>query len=111
MKHMAIACFALLALFAMSASAGEQARAPIINPVGGEYPLNQEITVTIRAEPGAVVIYTLDGSFPENGRGIRSESSLAVFILPPGDVTVKAVAVQPGRTMSHTRVARFTRSG
>ena len=102
----------ILALLGLSAaSAGERARTPIINPIGGEFPLNAEVTVSIRAEPGAIIVYTLDGGYPEHGRGIRTESHLITFTLPPGDVTVKAAAVKPGYAMSHTRIARFTRSG
>lgn len=86
---------------------------PLINPTGGSYGLNAKVTVSIRAQAGAGIVYTLDGSNPSGGRGgseIRVDADLVIFTLPDGDVTVKARAVRPDLPPSPVRVAVFTRS-
>ncbi len=101
-----------LCLAALAATAGEQTlAAPSITPTGGAYSLNAVVRVAIRSEPGTVVIYTLDDTSPEWNRGIRCDSNLASFDLPPGDVEVRAAAFRPGLPRSSVRVARFTRTG
>lgn len=84
---------------------------PLISPDGGHYDINQPVRVGIRAEPGAHIIYTLNGDFPSEGRGTRVENHITSFDLPPGDVTVMAIAVKPGLPRSPTARAEFTRSG
>lgn len=41
---------------------------PVISPLGGEH--MSPLTVTITAEPDAVVFYTLDGTKPTKTQGI-----------------------------------------
>ncbi len=84
--------------------------APVINPGGGNFPPNTTVRVSIRAERGAVVIYTLDGTMPDWNRGIRTESHLVFFTLPQGDVVVRAAAYRPNRGVGTVREACFTRS-
>lgn len=107
---------AALAVLAMAASTAECAetrrrppRPPTITPAGGEYDLNREVNVSIRAEPGADIVYTLDGTNPSETNGTRVRHHLAFFVLPPRDVTVKAAAVKPGYPRSVVRRAVFTR--
>lgn len=105
--------FLLLAAAAAPVQPGETQRpaAPAITPDGGDYPQNAAIRISIRSDPGSVVIYTLDGSDPGWTNGIRSESNLVFFDLPPGDVIVKAAAHRPGQPLGLTRIAKFFRSG
>ncbi len=84
---------------------------PVITPCGGQYGLNEPVTVAIRAEPGCSVIYTLNGQYPAPGRGIRVDNHLASFPLPPGDTTVLAIAVRTGLPPSSSAKAEFVRSG
>jgi hypothetical protein len=95
----------------IGAAAVKRPEPPVITPDGGSYGLNAVVRVSIRGEPGTRIVYTLDGSIPEEHRGIRTDSNLIFFDLPPGDVTVNAVAVAPGRGKSMARRAVFVRAG
>lgn len=86
-------------------------KAPVISPSGGHYDLNARVQVSIRAERGAEIVYTLNGDYPAPGRGTRIDGCLASFDLPPGDVTVMAIAVMPGLPSSPAARAEFIRSG
>lgn len=108
-----VALAILLAAASRAGETGSRRKAPAppnITPCGGEYDLNTEVRVSIRAEPGADIVYTLDGSNPSEANGVRVRHNLAFFILPPRDVTVKAAAVKPGYPRSTVRRAVFVRS-
>lgn len=111
LSHILVLLFLFSGIWPAIVQSGEASRpsAPSITPDGGRYPPNAPIRVSIRSEPGSVVIYTLDDSDPGWSNGIRSESNLVFFDLPPGDVVVKATTHSPGRPLSQTRVARFFR--
>lgn len=109
-KTVRIPLIMLLAATAWAASPARRPEPPIITPDGGHYDLNATVRVSIRAERGARIVYTLDGSPPEEHRGIKCESNAVFFDLPPGDVTVHAIAVRQGMPKSNARRAKFTRS-
>ena len=102
---------AVAAVTAGMGDAAQQRRpdAPGITPSGGTYPLNAKVRVSIRGEPGSQIVYTLDGQIPEYNNGIRSESNVVFFDLPPGDVTVKAASFRTGMPKSQVRRADFKR--
>lgn len=107
------ACAALL--LAATAAAGSlrpktTVAPPSIDPAGGRYDINATVMVTIRAESGAYLVYTLDGSIPVEGKSQRCGSNLVELELPLGDVTIKAIAKKPGLPPSSTRQAVFTRT-
>lgn len=112
-----IAAFAALSCLVLAlclAGFGDAAQprapdAPVITPAGGTYSLNARVRVGIRGEPGSRIVYTLDGSYPEYGTGIRCESNVVFFDLPPGDVTVQAAAFKSGLPRSAVRRADFVR--
>ena len=84
--------------------------APTITPTGGHYGINVSVMVAIRGESGSRIVYTLDGSIPTPSWGIKCDHNLVSVELPPGDVTVRAIAVKPGLPPSRTAKAVFTRS-
>lgn len=103
---------ALLASPFAGAGEGPALKPPIINPTGGAYAPNAPVAVSIRAEPGSAIIYSLDGSIPRPGKGIQVDHHLAFFDLPPGgEVRVRARAVRPGMRPSPVTEAIFTRGG
>ncbi|MCC8180950.1 MAG: chitobiase/beta-hexosaminidase C-terminal domain-containing protein [Planctomycetes bacterium] len=83
--------------------------APTINPVGGDYAANATIRISIRAKPGATIIYTTDDSLPTLSNGTQTDTNLVFINLPPGDVVVRAVAYRPGQQVSRVSVAEFYR--
>lgn len=103
----------LAALVVGWSAAGQSKRpgSPIITPSGGAYGLNAQIRVSIRSEPGSIIVYTLDGENPDYNHGTRTEANTVFFYLPAGDVTVKAVAIKPGLPKSIIRRADFVRRG
>lgn len=103
----------LLPFLAATSPAGERQtlRPPLISPRGGEYTLNEPVTVHIRSRPNTTLIYTLDGSIPTPGHGIRADHNAATFPLPPGDTTIRAIAVRKGFDPSPIAAAKFVRSG
>ena len=103
----AIVCVCLAA--AAQAASQRQLRAPLISPDGGSFGLNQSVTVTLRSEAGSQIIYTLDGTIPSHGNGIRVERDRVSLLLPPGDTTIRAIAVRAGFDTSPTAKAVFTR--
>lgn len=113
LKTYLLSLFFLALAVAGAASAGQSRRpaSPVITPSGGTYGLNAQVRVAIRGEPGSRIIYTLDGENPGHNHGIRCEANVVFFVLPAGDVTVKAVAVRPGLPKSSIRRADFVRSG
>lgn len=106
-----LACALVFALLATPSPAGDGPRLkpPRINPAGGCYPLGAEVRIAIRAEPGDIVIYTLDGTLPAWNRGIRSDSHLVFLNLPPGDVVVRAAAFRRGPGLGPVTEVVFTR--
>ena len=112
-KTLCIALF--LCLCHGLSAAGEEGlqtlRPPLISPRGGKYGLNEPVTVHIRSQPNTTLVYTLDNSFPSGGHGIRADHNVATFPLPPGDVTIRAIAIRKGFEQSPTAVAKFIRSG
>ncbi len=105
-----LAALAFLSL--AQAGEGQTLKPPIINPTGGAYAPNAPVTVSIRAEPGSTIIYSLDGSIPRPGKGIQVDHHLAFFDLPPGgEVRVRARAVRPGMQPGPVTEAIFTRGG
>jgi hypothetical protein len=110
-RTLLIAISLLAACFA-AAEAGTPRRSPpppMIEPAGGEYPLNARVTVVIRAEAGAELVYTLDGTAPGPANGVRVESGYEEISLPPRDVVIRAAAMRPGLPPGGTRQAVFTR--
>ena len=108
----ALVCVAGVALLAAVAEAGTpgRLRSPVISPGGGHHDLNAVVTVNIRCEANAGIVYTLDGTLPSETNGEYVDRNSVTFILPPGDVTVRAVAIRGGYERSPIRTARFTRS-
>lgn len=82
---------------------------PQITPAMGEFPLNARVNVIIRCEPGATVVYTLDGTTPGPYSGIHAKTNHVEIDLPQRDVVIRAAALLPGQPMSRVREARFTR--
>ena len=109
----AVVIAAFLALLGAGALAAPRktVEPPIITPDGGHYGLNATVRVAIRGESGSRLVYTLDDTLPEPHRGIRCDSNLVSFDLPPGDVIIHAIAIKPGLPPSKTSRAAFTRSG
>lgn len=101
-----------LGVFCACCAAGEsRPDAPAINPTGGRYAANASIRISIRAKPGATIIYTTDDSLPTLSNGVQTDSNLVFINLPPGDVVVRAVAHRPGQQVSRVAVAEFYRGG
>lgn len=92
------------------AATPRQLRSPIISPGGGHYDINATVTVNIRCEANARIVYTLDGTLPSETHGIHVDRNTVTIPLPPGDATVRAVAIRPGFQRSPIRTAEFTRS-
>lgn len=109
--RLAVLALALAGAAATAAAPRRTVEPPIINPTGGHYSLGATVRVAIRGESGSRIVYTLDDSMPEPHRGIRCDSNIVMFDLPPGDTVVHAIAVKPGLPPSKTRRAVFTRSG
>lgn len=74
---------------------------PVILPATGSFTGIQ--TVTITAGAGATIYYTTDGSTPTTGSTVYS-GGFAVNVT----TTVKAVAVEPGKTISGTGTSTLT---
>ena len=79
----------------------QQLAAPTLTPAGGS--VARGSTVTITAAPGAAIHYTTDGSTPDE-RSPRYTGPIAVN----ADMTVRAVAVQPGFRTSAVASGAFT---
>lgn len=81
--------------------------APVISPAGGSFPAGQ--TVTITADPAAVVYFTTDGTEPSNTQTVKSPAftggSHSVTLL--SSTTIKAFAVLANK-QSPTVSASFT---
>lgn len=65
-------------------------RAPTFNPDGGTFVTN--LTVSISAEAGATIYYTLDGTRPTVATGTEYESAIIIS----DTKTIKAIAVKDG---------------
>lgn len=79
--------------------------APAITPKGGTYTSTQ--TVTITAPEGYGIIYTLDGSTPEDGNGTTVAEGSATFTVS-ATTTVKAIAIDNDDPDNHSAVATST---
>ncbi len=111
LRALVLLCLPLLWAAAPAAGADSRLSAPALTPCGGAYSLSAVVRVSIRSDPGTVVVYTLDGTNPAWNRGIKAESNLVFFDLPPGDVVVRAAALKPGVGRGPVSEAKFTRSG
>lgn len=81
----------------------EKAAAPVITPSSGEF--SEATAVSVKCEtPGAIIIYTRDGSEPTLSNASVCEGSITVF----QPVTIKARAIAAGMADSAVTTAKFT---
>lgn len=65
-----------------------------VTPAGGEY--ESSVNATIKYAEGCTVYYTIDGSTPSSSSSVYGEEPI---LLPVGNITLKAVAVNPANNL------------
>ncbi len=94
----------ILMMFAVNpieAHAATNAAAPEFSPIGGEYPDDNTLSVTITSPKGGDIYYTLDESEPTT-----SSTKYTEAIEVSASTTIKAIAVVDG--MDNSQVASMT---
>ncbi|PKL39666.1 MAG: hypothetical protein CVV44_05440 [Spirochaetae bacterium HGW-Spirochaetae-1] len=78
--------------------------APIISPAPGTY--DYDITITITAEEGATIYYTIDGTTPTTGSPVYQNA--ITFSGDGSTMTVRAMAMKPNCNTSSVTASSFS---